>query len=64
MMRVKLVGMDPLNNEFVVVHTIQAPDQRTYLVRLSDLCDDPIEDVMKYIPNATWEMNFLYFNYN
>jgi hypothetical protein len=61
MQRVLLRAVDPLNSAMVVVSPLDVPDSRSALVSLEDLCDDPEDGVMVYIPGASWEQNYAMF---
>lgn len=61
MQRVLLEAIDPLNNAMAVVLPLDTPDSRSVLVYLSDLCDDPEDGVMVYVPGTCWEQNYAMF---
>ena len=61
MQRVLLQATDPLNRAMVVISPLDVSDSRSALVSLSDLCDDPEDGVMVYIPGASWEQNYAMF---
>ena len=61
MQRVLLHAVDPMNHAMVVVSPVDVPDSRSLLVCLSDLCDDPEDGIMLYVPGASWEQNYAMF---
>ena len=61
MQRVLVQAIDPLNDAMVVVSPLDVADSRSALVHLVDLCDDPEDGVMVYIPGASWDQNYAMF---